>query len=150
MGQIIKHIALAIKCFKVTVTGRVRSPRILHRSEIVINPTNITAKSPTNFTEIQHDNIKPVKINQLYHLKENSRVESEDTLIAPRIDPIKKHSNRGSNKMYCVNVIKPTSSNINSDENRAAVTECVISSTIKNDIGTIVAPTAVQNTLIPI
>ena len=85
------------------------SPRIFHKSAVVIRPTSDTTKSPTNFTETQHANIVPVKVSHSHHDTENSWIRRDDTFTAPRIEPIMKHNKMGSNNMYWVNVKIPTS-----------------------------------------
>lgn len=79
-------------------------------------PTSKTAKSPTNFTEMQHANIVPVNINHIHHIIEKCSILFDDTFTPPNIDAIMKHNNKGSKRMYCVSVNNPTSRNLKPDK----------------------------------
>lgn len=93
---------------------------------------------------------------------ENSTILLEETFTAPNTEPIRNDKSKGSKSIYWFKVIKPTSANeniikkflfesihlpksTNKDENKAAVTDCVNSSTVRKVDGTKVAPIAVQN-----
>lgn len=73
------------------------------------NPAKKTTNNPTNFTETQQASMVPVKNNHHHQINENSGVLLDDNLTAPNTDAIMKQSRIGSNKMYWVNVNKPTS-----------------------------------------
>lgn len=53
----------------VYTTGRERSPRISHKSEIARNPTRITTKTPTNLTLTEPANIDPIAESQNHQEK---------------------------------------------------------------------------------
>jgi hydroxymethylpyrimidine/phosphomethylpyrimidine kinase len=91
----------------------------------------------------------PVKPSQSHQGVENSASRVDETFTAPSTEPIMKHNRIGSKRMYWVRVSIPTSKRIRREAKVAAVIDCVISSTARNDIGTSEAPRAVQNTLIP-
>lgn len=97
----------------VLTTGRFKSPKTCHKSDIVIRPTNITTKRPTNLTELQQANIVPVKNNQNHQVFENSGILFDETFTAPNTEPIKNASKRGSKSIYWFKVIKPTSAKLN-------------------------------------
>lgn len=105
---LLKNVKM-IKINKLLTTGLVKSPNVLHKSEIVMNPTNNTMKSPTNLTEIQQASIVPVNISQHHHDTLKSGILNDETFTAPKMDPTMKHKSIGSSRMYCVNVNKPTS-----------------------------------------
>jgi len=52
--------------------GLERSPRMNHKSTIVINPINVTWNNPTNLTLTQQDMVTPENINQNHHVTLNS------------------------------------------------------------------------------
>lgn len=148
-------------------TGFARSPSTIHKSLIVCNPTSRTTNSPTNFTLIVQASIVPVKNNQYHHLfaKVWPQCVAFDNLTIPITEAVMKHNRIGSSRMYWFSVNMPTSemrdrkiddwhygweskdkpNNKYAAAISAASLDSVSSQIVENVIGTIRAPSVVQN-----
>lgn len=127
--------------------GFVKSPSTIHKSNAVCSPTKITTNSPTNLTLMVHAIIVPDPVSHSHQCHVNARCSrvALATFTMVITDADMKNSSIGSNKMYWFSVSIPTSNKRYALATSAATLDSVRSHTVMCDIGTIRAPSVVQN-----